>query len=431
MSRFKNFDHYSEVFRNNGLDLLDRDAHGRANRVSMREWLEAGQTQLKGVIDDGVVQFRDTISTSDITPWLPQVFERNVIEAAEPLLVLTSLFTKAAYEAGQMIEFPAIGAVAAFDVGEGDSYPEVRVQESGATVTAKVGKSGVAFKITEEAMNRSRFDIVGIHLRACAAAMARHKEGKVADMITNLGTIMFDNLDPTNSLFGVTHGRGLSGAANGSVILDDLFDSMAQVMLQGFTPDTLIMNPLTWIMFMKDPVLRAITLAGGNQVWYGGYTGNPAMAGNGSPVGVSGGQAVVPGENAAGLAPSGNSTYNQQLTSAPQLSDRWPWPMRIVVSPWMPYDPSTKRTDIVIADGRQLGLYIEEYSTKVEEWADISIDSRKYKLRESYCFHILNEGLGVGVLKNVKVVANQVTLPAQATQTVSGSISEIPPGSAV
>lgn len=426
MSRFKNFDQYHDVFKNSGRDLLDRNEKtGIPAQVTLNDWLRAGSQQLQEAQSKGL-RLQDTIATPDITPWLPQVIERNVLESIEPLLVLTSLFDRIAYEPGQMIEFPAVGAVVAADVAEGQAYPTVRVPEAGATTTAKVGKSGIAFEISDEAKNRSRFDVVGLHLRECSKALARHKEVKAANILANLGIIAFDNVTPAQSRFGVTTGRGLSGVANGSLTLDNLFDAFALVMMAGFIPNTLIMHPLTFVMFMKDPVLRAVTLAGGNQAWFGGWNGNAASRRAGSRTHVSGAQNIVPPDAASGDAASGVNEYNTALTSAPVLPARWAWPLRIVVSPWIPYDPATRNTDIILCDGNEIGAYAEEYGVKVDRWDDLSIDVTTVKLRESYCFHMYNEGFGVSILKNVKVVPNEINLPAQVTQAVSGELEPIP-----
>jgi hypothetical protein len=425
MDKFQDLDQYRGILQNRGYDLTDRDAVGRPRKVSLRDWLDVGKRQLSEQMKE--VQFQDTISTPDITPWLPQVIEQGVLETIEPLLVLTDLFEKVPYEAGQVIEFPAIGAVGAADIAEGDAYPLVRLQESGATVRASVGKCGVAFQISEEALNHSRFDVMGMHLRACAKGLARHKEVKAARMLNNLGTVAFDNYSPTSSMFGVTTGRAEDGTANGSLVLDNLFDAFALVMMQGFMPNTLIMHPLTFVMFMKDPVLRAVTLAGGNQVWFGNWTGNAAMTRSGSRRGVSGGQRVVTGGNAASDTPSTLSEYNQALTSAPVLPGRWAWPLRIVVSPFIPFDPATKRTNIILADGSEIGFYIEEHGVKVDRWQDLSVDSTMVKLKERYSFHIANEGLGIAIMKNVSISGNQVNFPSVVTHSMSGSLSAVPP----
>jgi hypothetical protein len=423
--RFQDFDHFNSVLQSRGLDLSDRDKNGIPKKVSLRDWLDAGKEQLKEVIGSGV-KLQDTISTPDITPWLPQVIERNVMEAVEPLLVLTSLFEKMSYEPGQILEFPAVGAVSAADIAELESYPLVRLQESGATVTAKTGKSGIAFEISEEAQMRSKYDLIGMHTRACGRALARHKEVKAANFLLNMGVVAFDNRTPTSSMFGVTTGRGFDGTANGSMILDNLFDTFSLVMAQGFMPNTLIMNPMTYVMFLKDEVLRAITLAGGNQVWYASWRGTPVRLGPGSRTGVSGGRAIVPGSAASGETATATRDYPQDVDSAPILPGRWPFPLRIVVSPFIPFDAPTKRTDIIVCDGSELGFYIEEHGVKVQEWQDLAIDSTKYKLKERYCFHVANEGLAIAVMKNVRVVPNEINLPAQVTHAVSGSLQPIP-----
>jgi hypothetical protein len=425
MSRFKNFEHYMQVFRDRGNDYYNSDDYGRPAKVDLGDFLKAGQKNIQEKIDAGI-SMRDAIATPDISPWLPQVIQRNVLEAQEPLLVLTPMFTKIAYQAGQVIEFPALGAVSAADIAEMESVPEVRVPESGATTTSKVGKSGIAFRISDETQRYSRFDVMGLHLRACARALARHKEVKSSNFINALGTVCFDNISPTSSLYGVTHGRGLSGAANGSLTLDDLFDTFAQIMLQGFNPDTVIMHPLTFVMFVKDPVLRAITLAGGNQIWFGNWRGNPAKTGPGSRTHVSGGQAVQQGTTVSSDVASGVDDFNQTIDSSPLLPSRWPWPLRIVVSPFIPYDPASKRTNVIVADSNELGYYIEDYPVKIDRWEDMATDVTKVKLVESYCFHIINEGLGIGVMRNVKVVPNEIVLPAQTTIGTSGAVAEIP-----
>lgn len=429
--RFQDFDHFKQVYDSRGLDLSDRTQDGKPRKVTLREWFEEGQKQLKGVIGKGEINLADTIATPDITPWLPQVIERNVLEAEEPMLVLTTLFERMPYQPGQAIEFPAVGAVHAADIGELESYPLVRLQEAGATVTAKTGKVGIAFELSEEAQTQSQYDLIGMHTRACGRALARHKEVKAANFLTSFGVVAFDNRSPMSSIFGVTTGRGFDGAANGSLTLDNLFDAFSLVMAQGFKPDTLIMNPMTFVLFLKDEVLRAITLAGGNQVWYGAWRGNPARLGPGSRVGATGARPIVPGGAVSGETPTPSSEYSQTIDASPVLPSRWPWPLKIVVSPWIPYEAETKRTDVIVCDGTELGFYIEEHGVKVDRWNDLAIDSTKIKLKERYCFHIANQGLAVALLKNVKVVPNEINLPAVVSHSVSGSLTPINPATPV
>jgi hypothetical protein len=382
------------------------------------------------------VEMKDALASSSAGAWLPQVIQNVVKEAQEPLLVGTSLLERIAMKPGTTITFPAVGAITAEDIAEGQSYPEKRIQISGATVTAITGKSGLALAFTEETISRSQYDVVGLHLRAAGRALARHKEVKIFNFIRSLGTVCFDNKTPLSSMYGVTHGRALGGAGNGSVVMDDIFDSMAQIIYQGFMPNTLLMHPLSWVAWIKDPVLRAFALASGNGVFFASHTGNPAGrapwdASSQGKLGVSGGRQITPGEAASGAVASALEAYDQGIKSAPQLPRYFPYPFTIIVSPFVRFDPATKLTDIYIFDRNELGALVVEHDVQVDEWDDKSVDIKKIKLKERYGFAVFNEGHGVGVLKNVSVKSNQVVFPAQLTQSVSGTISELPATTAV
>lgn len=406
---FKDQRHYEAVWKSGGADPFDSEVF---------------------------VEMKDALATSSAGIWIPQVIQNVVKEAQEPLLVGASLLEQIRMKAGTQITFPAVGAITAEDIAEGQAYPEKRIQMAGATVTAVVGKSGVALAFTEEMISRSQYDVVGMHLRAAGRAMARHKEVKIFNFIRSLGTVCFDNKAPTSSMFGVTHGRALGGAGNGSVVMDDVFDAMAQIIHQGFMPNTLLMHPLSWVAWIKDPVLRSFALASGNGVFFATHTGNPAGRApwdNSSQgkLGVSGGRQITPGSAATGGTASSLTEYDQGIKSAPQLPRYFPYPFTIIVSPFVNFDPSTQLTDIYIFDRNELGALVVEHDVEVDEWDDKSVDIKKIKLKERYGLAIFNEGHGIGVLKNVSVKPNQVVLPAQLTQSVSGTISELPATTAV
>ena len=125
------------------------------------------------------ISLTDALSTSNAPLLMPKVISNIVKEAVEPLLIGTSLLQRINYSAGQTITFPAVGALTADDIAEGQEYPERSMQMGGATVTASIGKSGLAVAITEEMVRYSQFDVIGLHLRAAGRALARHKEVKI------------------------------------------------------------------------------------------------------------------------------------------------------------------------------------------------------------------------------------------------------------
>lgn len=388
-------------------------------------------------LDGKTHELKDALSTTNAPLLLPKVISNIVKEAAEPILVGTSLLQRINYSYGQTITFPAVGALTAADLAEGQEYPERSLQMGGATVTATIGKSGLAVKVTEEMIKYSQFDVIGLHLRAAGRALARHKEQKIFNYISAMGVKVFDNVSPTKSLKGVTTGRDLSGAGNGSVTMDDIFDCYAQVVMQGFIPDVLLMHPLTWTMFVKDPTLRAFVLANGGGTFFATWTGSPnpqAPWANSSQggLGVGVGQNVIPSGSADGSNPTGTPGLNaNQINSAPVLPSYMNIPFRIIVSPYVPYDARRKLTDVYMFDSRELGVLIVDEEVTTEEFNDPRVDIRKIKLRERYGIGILNEGQAIAVMKNVHVVPNEIVLPAQARIDVSGQIAKISPTSNV
>jgi hypothetical protein len=392
---------------------------------------------------DEYIKLEDALSTSNAPMLFPKVISNIVREAAEPLLVGTSLLQRINYKYGQTITFGAVGAMTAGDIAEGREYPEQSLAMGGGTVTATIGKSGVAVKVTEEMIRYSQFDVIGMHLRAAGRALARHKEQKIFNMISALGATAFDNLAPAKSMFGVCTGRDIQGIANGACTMDDVFDAYAQVIMQGYMPNTLLMHPLTWTMWVKDAQLRAFVQANGGGSMFASWSGspvgaNPWAAASQGGLGVTGTSLITPGQTSSGqTAPHGETVasllqYPQTLNSAPVLPNYLGAPLRIIVSPFVPYDPRRKITDIYMFDSSELGALIVDEEVTTEEFDDPARDMRKLKLRERYGLAILNEGQAISVIRNVHVVPNEIALPAQANIDISGNmLGKIPAGTAL
>jgi hypothetical protein len=369
------------------------------------------------------IQINDALAVSDAPMWMPKVISNIVREAVEPLLVGTSLLQRINYSYGQTIVFGSIGAMVAADIAEGQEYPERKLNIGGGTVTCTVGKSGLAVKITDEMIRYSQYDIIGMHLRAAGRALARHKEQKIFNMISSLGVVTHNNVDPTNSVFGNTKGRALDGSGNGSMILDDLFDAFGQVITQGYQPNTLLMHPLTWVMFVKDSHLRSLALANGQNTWFGSWQGNPV--GRAPWDAAPNGLGVAPGQN-IDPASAALTAYPQTINAQPTFPNLgFPFPFRIIVSPFVNFDPVRKLTDIMIFDSNELGALVVDEDIVTEDFKDPRVDITKIKIRERYGLAILNEGQAIGVMKNVSIKPNAITLPARATVDVAGSIATI------
>lgn len=362
----------------------------------------------------------DAVNTSDYSIWIPRVINEVIKEAVEPMLIGESLLQKIPYTPGQQINIGALNAIADdFRMGEMEEYPEVSINMTEGTSIATIGKYGCAVKFSEEILRYSSYPIIDLHIRAVTRAMARYKEENIFKLITEVGEVAFDNVTPGDAIYGVTTGRAFKGAANGSITMDDIFDAMRQVMRQGFMPNTLIMHPMTWFMFVKDPTLRAFALNSGGGTFFATWNGNPAEQHNPWPnmngMGVGKGGFIVPSESET-QTPSARTLYPHTQNTSANLPSYFGFPLTIIVTPFMNYNVSTDLTDIIVCDKNELGYMVVDESLQVSDWTDPRNDIYKIKLRERYSLAIANEGQGVAAIKNVKVSpGNQVVLPATVT----------------
>lgn len=384
---------------------------------------------------------QDLVRASEITPLLQESMEILIREPVEPNMVITPLFNRVqAQGLNTQILAGAMGAVYAGDVQEHGTYPEVNFQMGGAVSTAYIGKSGIAASFTDEALRYSTFDIMAKNLELMGNALVRHKEQKAVQFLKQLGTSLFDNLNPAQSIYGVTTGRGLNslGTAlegNGSLSMDNLMRAMAHMSEEGFTPNILLMHPLFYYSFIQDPVLRNMMLAHGGGSIFNPYTGDPGPLSpysNGAmgARGPSNGNSIVnprgTGTNGAAQGESITSVLerSQLMTSAPKLPGYFPFNFQIIVSPLCPYDPEAELGDIFLLSGGNVGFHLVDEAPTTVEWRDENTETVKVKIRERYGFAVAHEGQGVGVLKNVKRAENMWDGTTKVQFSEVGSVSD-------
>lgn len=358
-------------------------------------------------------KIKDTVHSPDIYPLLQTAMEILIREPLEPMMVMTGLFNKIQAKGltTQVLAGAMGGAVYAEDIGEGGTYPESFFQLGGGLQTAYIGKCGIQASFSDEALKYSTWDIFSMNLRLMNQAMVRHKERKAAAFLSSLGTRLFDNADPTNSLFGVLTGRGLDMAANGSLTVDDLFKAMAHMAEEGFPATVMLVNPLFFYQFLQDPVMRNMMLAHGGGSYFERWAGevgprDPWSNGAMGAMGPSVGNKIVPYGSPTGETPTGIAGREHGMTSTFPVPGYFPWPFRVMVSPFVPFDAETNLGDIYLLSEGNVGLYlVDEELTRVD-WRDENLEYVKVKLRERYGFAIAHEGQGVAVMKNVKLARN-------------------------
>lgn len=385
------------------------------------------------------ITLKDAMDIQNAAFLIPRVMTTMVQEGIEPLLIGTSLLQRIEYEQGMMTVFPAIEPLRAEEVADGADVPFVNINIGGAqSFAVTVKRHGLGLKIHERFVRESTYPWINYWLRLAGNALARHKEEYIFSFITQLGSVVYDNSTSSRltgaavqPIRGTTTGRNYLGVLNGSMTLDDIFDMYAQVMAQGFIPDTLIVHPMTWLMWVKDPVLREFAIQAGGGSFFANWNGSAAVLGNKfyNFMGLGLGQGQQAGEYKQGVQGGGltggqvskTEGLPQKQASAFDLPNYLGLPFRILVSPFVFYDPVQRLTNIIMCEARNLGALIVQEDPHVKDWQDPRYGLQYMAIEETYGFGILHEAQAVAVAKNIKVRPNEFTLPARTVFNLSDS----------
>ena len=373
------------------------------------------------------VAMKDAMDLPNAAFLIPRVLTTFMQEGIEPMLIGTSLLQRVQYVPGMQTIFPAIDVLTAREVGDGMSLPIFNVNVGGGqTFGVKVSRHGLALRISERFIEASTYPWVQYWMRLAGNALARHQEEYIFNFITMLGTSVFDNSQAarmvgaqTQPVKGITTGRNLKGQFNGSMTMDDVFDLYAHVLSQGFVPDTMLVNPMMWLMWVKDPVLREFAIQAGGGSFFAQWTGNAAAQANrffnfrglGRGVGqtgqytqgaLTGGQTSVP----EGLP--------QNQTSAPELPNYLGLPFKILVSPFVRFDQANRLSDIMCFASGNLGALVVDEDPHVTSWNEPQYSIRNIGIESTWGLAILNEGQAIATAKNVKVRPNELSLPPRS-----------------
>lgn len=271
------------------------------------------------------------------------------------------------------------------DIPEGGEPPVFNVKV-GAFEQVVLGKAGVMVEITEETIRYSAYDIFNIHVREALKALARWKELKVAKML----------LSSASEVINGGSGKDINGTPNGGLTLYDIMDAATRLINKGFTPDTIIMNPLAYPIFMYNGTLAAMFYAFGQ----GAIAEWPEY------------KAI---RNAGYMQVAG---HNINAVSFP--TGIFGKAMRIVLSPFMPFTPANGNepvtTDILVVDSSQLGYLIVDQLPTTEEFNDPIREIRRFKIVERYAVVPKAKGAGIAKIANVKVVKTFDPIPFYSIQ---------------
>lgn len=383
------------------------------------------------------VPMKDTLDIQGAAFLIPRVLTNFVQEGIEPLLIGTSLLQRIEYTPGMQTVFPAIDTLIAKEVGDGAALPIHNINVAGGvTQGVSVRRHGLALRISQRFIDNSTYPWLQWWMKLAGQALARHKEEFIFSFITSQGISIFDNTVAARTtgaaiqpVKGHTTGRNMKGLFNGSMTMDDIYDMYAQILMQGFIPDTMLVHPMTWLMWVKDAQLRDFAMTAGGGSFFANFTGNAAAK---SQEGFYNFQGLGPGLGQVGSYTQGTlggsqarvQNLPQTQVSGPVIPNYLGMNFRILVSPFVRFDPVNRTTDIMMFDSKSLGALIVDEDPHVNSWTEPMFGMQNIGIEESYGFGILNEGQGIGTAKNVKVRANEFILPASSVVSLSGTSFE-------
>jgi hypothetical protein len=348
------------------------------------------------------------------------IFSRAVTEviqsSIQPRLIGTSLIRVLRnYTNDSQIIIRTLGAIGSidFEVPEEGEYPEVTAgRGQNSYIRSDFKKYGVKIKVSEESIKQSQWDIVQMYIQEAVNALARHKDRLIFDMLESQGRLIFDNANPTSAEIGRTGGRNITGAGNGSMTYEDLIDMYSSMVTRGFRPNVILVHPMHWAMFAKDPIIReAGVMQGDISQWLnsqvnpynaydriGPWNDTREMA-NGSRQNLSAGEQDL-------LTTSRGPTM-AGLRGTPLAG------ITVLTSENVPYDPVTKTASVLMIDTENSGALIIAEDLMIDEWDEKTNDIKVIKLREKYTLASLAGGEGIAIARNVSLEPNEMFVNPQ------------------
>lgn len=331
--------------------------------------LPAWETALAedGYIDEvNRVTIKEAFGSPDAAALFPKVISRTLREAAEPQLLVTPLLSVVRLGKGRSLEFPAVNAIQAAEIPEGQEYPEQALAFA-KQIEGKVSKKGVKLAFTEEVIADSLWDIVGLHVRAAGRALARLKEQIALSRFKDAATVVFDN---DGAGYDSTTGLGIDGNPNDTIRWDDIIDMAAVLMAEKHVPTDFILHPLMWSVFLKDSIFHM-----------------------------------------GGAASAVSTSWGYRPTSADAaLNATAPMGLNVLVSPFVSFTAKSGQTaaksDIFLIDRNEVGSLLVKDEMSTDQFADPSRDIRQLKMKERYDIVMLGDGEGITVAKNVSLARN-------------------------
>lgn len=356
-----------------------------------------------------VFTIKDAMNYSDSHLVFEQVITEIVQESIEPNLIGTMLLDQIqTTDRGlNQVTIRTIGALGDIDieVGEEGEYKEVTFgRGQGSLLTVNYQKFGLKVKITEEMINASQWNLIELWLRKAAQHFAREREKRIFKMFADMGTVVFDNVNPQEAEIGRTQGRAIDGTGNGSITHSDLIDLFSSLMVKGYQGNVLLVHPLHWAMFAKDPIIRESGVVKGDISQWLASQQNPVNPYKyiGSWVGQE--------RNAVGdRSDLSEAASYELLQTKPTIPSFSPLSgLTVIPSRYVPYNSVARTADLILVDTSNTGAIVINEPLTLDSWENKENDVQVVKIKEKYGLALYDQGRAVAIARNISLDPNEI-----------------------
>lgn len=338
------------------------------------------------------VKLSEAVFSADFKLLFPRVVMEVLQRPQEPIYLGQTLLSKTVnVDTAQLITFPTFGAIRAFEVADSQEYPEQDPSFAKHSTEIRTRRYGLKLVFSKELIEQSAWDVLALYIEAAGAAMKRLKEEKIFSEYENRAVCIFDNESADTA--DHTTGVGADGLTpNGTFSHDDLLDMMAALGTNQYIPTDLILHPMAWSIWAKDPILRY-------QLLHRGGVGQGNLGGFGQDAAAQ--SAYMPFGLQVNVSPFQKMEFGKTLAAG------------------LDTPGAGNYTTITLVDRNSSILVLQRKPMSISEWDDPMRDLMLMRFAEQYGLALLNGGRSAVTAKNVRIDNNhkpvfttaQVALP--------------------
>lgn len=325
------------------------------------------------------LNMKEAMTSSDVSIVMPRVISAVLNTPVEPNLFLQNVVADVINlpaNAPKSVEFPMLGALDAFEMGETQEYQAQNLSFAQGYATINIQKYGVLTNMSDEVMEQSMWPLLKLSAEACSAAIRRKFESKLFEIFTNVGVTVLDNQSAVAAQR--TSGTAKNQTANGTFGYLDLFKMIGALMSRKMNPTHFLAHPMCWSIFAQEPYLRA-------QFYHNGQLG----AGIWGKAPTFDQQSNIP----FGLTyvPYFNLRHDENTTLTGALSAL----------------PAIGVADVYLIDKANSLAMIKRGDLQVDKMDNFFRDSTALKVKAYAGFTAKEGGLGITVAKNIRMDVNE------------------------